>query len=378
MTTAVLSAEVASRSSSRPPRNTRDFGVEGLALLAASALSSFAVIWIFFYQLTLLSGVFGFALCWFACFLRHLLDRDDADGRPLRRNRPDRDDDHGVVRRPSSSACFCTSSSMSSIKGVGHFSFGFLTNTLAYYQPADPIGRRRRTGDRGHVRASGPRHTDGGATGLLDRHLPERGRRLGHPVRPHHRHRHEWRALGRRGCVHLRRLHRARTSSATPASPPPSRCSSYASVGHPDDGRGPPGRARRSARSLAWLWVPRNGGRFAKSSCPRPARASSPPWCSGSPSPAVETAPLIFTAFGNSDMNPDPSTAPRGRCRSCSTRYIFQAQKAVVELAFTAAFVLLAIVLILFVVARLFGRRSTRKGRIRRAFAAPVRWVRSI
>ena len=48
------------------------------------------------------------------------------------------------------------------------------------------------------------------------------------------------------------------------------------------------------------------------------------------------------------------------------------------QLAFTAAFVLLALVLILFIVARLFGRRSTRKHRLRKLVTAPVRWVRSI
>ncbi len=49
-----------------------------------------------------------------------------------------------------------------------------------------------------------------------------------------------------------------------------------------------------------------------------------------------------------------------------------------IQLAFTAAFVLLALVLILFIVARLFGRRSTRKHRLRKLVTAPVRLVRSI
>ena len=52
-----------------PPRRTRDFGPQAFALMAASALSSFAVVWILFYQLTLLSGAFGFLICWYACFL---------------------------------------------------------------------------------------------------------------------------------------------------------------------------------------------------------------------------------------------------------------------------------------------------------------------
>ena len=48
----------------------------------------------------------------------------------------------------------------------------------------------------------------------------------------------------------------------------------------------------------------------------------------------------------------------------------------VVQLAFTAAFVLLSIVLLLFVLARLLGRRSTRKGRLRKLVAAPFHWAK--
>ena len=40
-----------------------------MALLVASALSAFAVVWVLFYQLTLLSGALGFLICWYACFL---------------------------------------------------------------------------------------------------------------------------------------------------------------------------------------------------------------------------------------------------------------------------------------------------------------------
>ena len=49
-----------------PRRRTRDFGAQGLVLLVGSALSAFAIVWIFFYQLTLLSGAFGFIVCWYA------------------------------------------------------------------------------------------------------------------------------------------------------------------------------------------------------------------------------------------------------------------------------------------------------------------------
>jgi phosphate transport system permease protein len=93
---------------------------------------------------------------------------------------------------------------------------------------------------------------------------------------------------------------------------------------------------------------------------------------------AGETAPLIFTAFGNSNLNYDPFHGPQAALPLVLYEDIATAQPAVVQLAFTAGFVLLSLVLILFVIARLFGRRSTRKGRVRHALAAPIRWVRSI
>ncbi len=89
---------------------------------------------------------------------------------------------------------------------------------------------------------------------------------------------------------------------------------------------------------------------------------------------AGETAPLIFTAFGNNNMNVDPFHGPQGALPLVLYENIFQAQAVVVQLAFTAAFVLLMLVLILFVLARLLGRRSTRKGRLRHLALAPVRW----
>jgi phosphate transport system permease protein len=47
----------------------RDFGKKDAALVVLSALSSLALVWVIFYQLTLLSGAFGFLVCWYACFL---------------------------------------------------------------------------------------------------------------------------------------------------------------------------------------------------------------------------------------------------------------------------------------------------------------------
>jgi phosphate transport system permease protein len=47
----------------------RDFGPTDGLLLVASALSSLALVWVVFYQLTLLSGAFGFLVCWYLVFL---------------------------------------------------------------------------------------------------------------------------------------------------------------------------------------------------------------------------------------------------------------------------------------------------------------------
>lgn len=51
------------------PLRPRNFGRGDALLICAVALSSFALVWVLFYQLTLLSGAFGFLVCWYACFL---------------------------------------------------------------------------------------------------------------------------------------------------------------------------------------------------------------------------------------------------------------------------------------------------------------------
>lgn len=51
------------------PLRPRDFGWADAGVLALALISSFALTWVVFYQFTLLSGAFGFLLCWYACFL---------------------------------------------------------------------------------------------------------------------------------------------------------------------------------------------------------------------------------------------------------------------------------------------------------------------
>lgn len=59
-----------------PPRPTRpsplrpkNFTRSDVGLLLVTAASSFAFVWVLFYQVTLLSGAFGFLLCWYVAFL---------------------------------------------------------------------------------------------------------------------------------------------------------------------------------------------------------------------------------------------------------------------------------------------------------------------
>jgi phosphate transport system permease protein len=80
-----------------------------------------------------------------------------------------------------------------------------------------------------------------------------------------------------------------------------------------------------------------------------------------------ETAPLLFTIFGNSFINANPFSGPQ----SSLTLFLFQKIKssspAEVSLAYTAALVLVTIVLFLFTITRVLGRKK----RSRNGNAAP-------
>jgi phosphate transport system permease protein len=75
-------------------------------------------------------------------------------------------------------------------------------------------------------------------------------------------------------------------------------------------------------------------------------------------------------------MNVNVFHGPQGALPLVLWEDIQQAQQQVVELAFTAAFVLLVLVMILFVLARLLGRRSAHPGRIRGWVKSSARWVK--
>jgi hypothetical protein len=86
-----------------------------------------------------------------------------------------------------------------------------------------------------------------------------------------------------------------------------------------------------------------------------------------------ETAPLLFTSFGSSVMNANPFHGSQGALPLGIYDNVRQAQPVLIELAYVTAFILLALVTTLFVLARLFGRPRTTKGgtmaRIRSLFA---------
>jgi phosphate transport system permease protein len=75
-----------------------------------------------------------------------------------------------------------------------------------------------------------------------------------------------------------------------------------------------------------------------------------------------ETAPLLFTAFGSQVKNWNPFLHDQGALPLVIWSDVRQAQPVLIDLAFQAAFVLMALVLILFVLARIFSRAKG-KGR---------------
>jgi phosphate transport system permease protein len=72
-----------------------------------------------------------------------------------------------------------------------------------------------------------------------------------------------------------------------------------------------------------------------------------------------ETAPLIFTAFGSQLVNANPLSNPQEALPLSIFSNVRLAQPVLTELAFVTAFILISIVLILFVLARILGRPRT-------------------
>jgi phosphate transport system permease protein len=80
-----------------------------------------------------------------------------------------------------------------------------------------------------------------------------------------------------------------------------------------------------------------------------------------------ETAPLLFTAFGNTLLNTDPLKGTQESLPLFIYRYIRQPSRTSIERGYTGALVLMLLVLALFVLSRLAGRDRSRQRR-RRGF----------
>ncbi len=82
---------------------------------------------------------------------------------------------------------------------------------------------------------------------------------------------------------------------------------------------------------------------------------------------AGETAPLLFTAFGYNLMNANPFTGPQESLPLFIYRFIRQPLESSIERGFAGALILLALILILFALARYIGRDRS-KARRRRQY----------
>jgi phosphate transport system permease protein len=85
-----------------------------------------------------------------------------------------------------------------------------------------------------------------------------------------------------------------------------------------------------------------------------------------------ETAPLLFTAFGSQVMNLNAFFHDQASLPLVIWSDVRQAQPVLIDLAFQAAFVLMTLVLILFVLARIFSRPRGRKSGKRRGGNRPA------
>jgi phosphate transport system permease protein len=377
---AVLSGDVRRATPLPPPRRTRDFGAQGLALLAASALSSFAVVWVLFYQVTLLSGAFGFLICWYACFLavfwvvtNQVVDRSAATDR--------------VATTVVASCAAIVIGALAYIviwvvfKGVAHFTFGFLTRTMKDYQPALGTKVFGQVGV-GQAIVGTLEEVGLGAvmavplaflTAIFLNEVGGWGTRFvrtivtamsGVPsvvagvfifaifIQSH--------VLGYSGFAAALALFVLMLPSITRTTEEVLRVV--------------PGGLREASLALGaseWRTVRQVVLPTARSGLITAVIL-------GVAIAAGETAPLLFTAFGANAMNANPFSGPQGALPLVLYENISQAQTVVVQLAFTAAFVLLMLVLVLFVLARLLGRRSTRKGRVRKLAIAPFHWAKGL
>lgn len=365
----------------RPPSpvRPRDFGKKDAALLAMSAVSSLALVWVVFYQLTLLSGAFGFLVCWYACFLAmywmataELVDRMAASDRIVT-----------VVVVTGAAVVvglLLYVVAWVTVKAVPHLSWALFTKDQKYFEVLGPHA----------LSTVGVAHA---VVGTLEQ--VGLAALIGVPV-----------AVatavflnevGGRGTRLVRTVVTA--MSGTPSVIAGVFIYSILIINHV---LGYSGFAAALALFVLLLPLVTRTTEEVLRVVPSGLREASlalgaSEWRTvwsvvlptarsgvitavllGVARAAGETAPLLFTAFGSQVMNANPFAHPQSALPLVVWTNVRQAEPVLITLAFEAAFVLLALVLVLFVAARILGRtksgdrRHGRRGTGRRFHLRPT------
>jgi len=350
------------------PLRPRDFGRADLGILAASLFSSFVLVWVVFYQLTLLSGGFGFLLCWYASFLAlywtvsaHTIDRQAATDRVV----------SAVV---ISSAVLVLGIVVYIVgwvtfKGVTHLRANFFTKDMSHFVPANPnvlhqigvahaiVGTMEQVGIAAAIAIP-----VAVTTAVLLIEVGGRGTRLVRTV--------VTAMSGLPSIVAGVFIYSILVETSL------SKYSGFLaalalfilmlpSITRTTEEvlRIVPGGLREASLALGasefrTVW-----------SVVLPTARSGMITASllGIAIAVGETAPLLFTAFGNNNMNVNPIHGAQQALPLVLYDFVRTPEGALVDLAYATAFILLLLVLILFVLARVLGRQrsNTRKWRTR-------------
>jgi len=345
------------------PLRPRDFGLADAGLLVASLFSSFVLVWVVFYQITLLSGAFGFLLSWYACFLAlywmvtaQLLDRRTATDRVV----------SALVVTGAAVVFGIVAFIVGWVtwKGVTHLRVNFFTKDMSHFLPADPhvlshigvlhaiVGTVEEVGIAAAIAVP-----VAVLTAVFLNEVGGRGTRIVRTV-----------VTAMSGLpsivagvfvysilveTKLANFSGILASIALFILILPSVTRTTEEVL-----RIVPGGLREASLALGasefrTVW-----------SVVLPTARSGMITASllGIAIAVGETAPLLFTAFGNKVMNTNPFHGDQQALPLLLLDFVRTPEAALVNLAYATAFILLALVLILFVLARVLGRQGSRSG----------------
>jgi phosphate transport system permease protein len=345
------------------PIRPRDFGWADAGILGASLFSSYAFVWVLFYQFTVLSGVFGFFLCWYACFLAlywavtaQIVDRQAATDRMV----------SALVVSGAGVVLGIVAFIVGWVawKGATHLRVNFFTKDMSKFLPADPhvlqhigvahaiVGTIEQVGIAAAIAIPVAITT---AVFLIE--VGGRGTRIVRTV-----------VTSMSGLpsivagvfiysilveTSVAKYSGILASLALFVLMLPSVTRTTEEVL-----RIVPGGLREASLALGasefrTVW-----------SVVLPTAMSGMITASllGIAIAVGETAPLLFTAFGNNDMNANPVHGAQQALPLLLLHLVTTPEASLVNLAYATAFILLALVLILFVLARLLGRPRTKSG----------------